>query len=105
MKKMSVVLGLLLAVLVMGCGIYESDGFDYKQLSSIERGIDVYKRQAWGVALGAVGGAGVCAGFPYLPQLLSGSGGLEASQDDGCSHVQLSDTGGDYRCFPHLRCV
>lgn len=57
---------------------------------------------AWGVALGALGGAGVCAGFPYLPQLLSGSGGLEVSQDDGCSHVQLSDTGGDYRCFPHL---
>ena len=54
------------------------------------------------LALGAVGGAGVCAGFPYLPQLLSGSGGLEVSQDDGCSHVQLSDTGGDYRCFPHL---
>lgn len=26
MKKMSVVLGLLLAVLVMGCGIYESYG-------------------------------------------------------------------------------
>ncbi len=48
------------------------------------------------------GGAGVCVGFPYLPQLLSGSGGLEVSQDDGCSHVQLSDTGGDYRCFPHL---
>ena len=43
-----------------------------------------------------------CAGFPYLPQLLSGSGGLEVSQDDGCSHVQLSDIGGDYRCFPHL---
>ena len=40
--------------------------------------------------------------FSHLPQLLSGSGGLEASQDDGCSHVQLSDTGGDYRCFPHL---
>ena len=39
MKKMSVVLGLLLAVLVMGCGIYESYGFDYKQLSSIERGM------------------------------------------------------------------
>lgn len=36
---MSVVLGLLLAVLVMGCGIYESYGFDYKQLSSIERGM------------------------------------------------------------------
>ena len=30
---------LLLAVLVMGCGIYESYGFDYKQLSSIERGM------------------------------------------------------------------
>ena len=39
MKKMSVVLGLLLAVLVTGCGIYESYGFDYKQLSSIERGM------------------------------------------------------------------
>ena len=39
MKKMSVVLGLLLAVLVMGCGIYESYGFDYKPLSSIERGM------------------------------------------------------------------
>ena len=39
MKKMSVVLGLLFAVLVMGCGIYESYGFDYKQLSSIERGM------------------------------------------------------------------
>lgn len=38
-EKMSVVLGLLLAVLVMGCGIYESYGFDYKQLSSIERGM------------------------------------------------------------------
>ena len=36
---MSVVLGLLLAVLVTGCGIYESYGFDYKQLSSIERGM------------------------------------------------------------------
>lgn len=43
MKKMSVVLGLLLAVLVMGCGIYESYGFDYKQLSSIERGMS-FKR-------------------------------------------------------------
>ena len=39
MKKMSVVLGLLLAVLVRGCGIYEGYGFDYKQLSSIERGM------------------------------------------------------------------
>lgn len=39
MKKMSVVLGLLLTALVMGCGIYESYGFDYKQLSSIERGM------------------------------------------------------------------
>lgn len=38
-EKMSVVLGLLLAVLVTGCGIYESYGFDYKQLSSIERGM------------------------------------------------------------------
>ena len=44
MKKMSVVLGLLLAVLVMGCGIYESYGFDYKQLSSIERGVYHFRR-------------------------------------------------------------
>ena len=29
------------AVLVMGCGIYESYGFDYKQLSSIERGMSL----------------------------------------------------------------
>ena len=67
-----------------------------------DKQLDELGSLAWGVALGAVGGAGVCAGFPYLPQLLSGSGGLEVSQDDGCSHVQLSDTGGDYRCFPHL---
>lgn len=45
MKKMSVVLGLLLAVLVMGCGIYESYGFDYKQLSSIERGMSF--KEVW----------------------------------------------------------
>ena len=34
---MSVVLGLLLAVLVMGCGIYESYGFDYKKVDEFNK--------------------------------------------------------------------
>lgn len=50
----------------------------------------------------AVGSTGVCAVFPYLSQLLPGSGGAEVSQDDGCGHVQLPDIGGDHYCFPRL---
>ena len=48
MKKMSVVLGLLLAVLVMGCGIYESYGFDYKQNGMIHptTGLPITSHQA-----------------------------------------------------------
>lgn len=39
MNKVSVLLLLLLAVSVSGCGIYSQYGFNYKQLSSIERGM------------------------------------------------------------------
>lgn len=39
MNKVSVFLLLLFTVLVTSCGIYNNYGFDYKQLSSIERGM------------------------------------------------------------------
>ena len=89
---------------------FNQDDFPYLT-AELGGGVQVTKHRrpiATGTDIGAMSltklgsGVGVCAGFPYLPQLLSGSGGLEVSQDDGCSHVQLSDTGGDYRCFPHL---
>lgn len=39
MKKVSVILLSLLAVLLSSCGIYSSYGFNYQQLSSINRGM------------------------------------------------------------------
>lgn len=39
MNKVSVFLSLLLAILLSSCGIYNHYGFDYKQLSSVERGM------------------------------------------------------------------
>lgn len=39
MNKVSVFLLLLLVILLSSCGIYNHYGFDYKQLSSVERGM------------------------------------------------------------------
>lgn len=43
MKKLSMILLLLFAVLATSCGIYGNYGFNYEQLSLIERGMDFKK--------------------------------------------------------------
>ena len=69
-------------------------------VSSVMGCADVCRCLERRVALDGMGGTCICAYFPYLSQLFSGSYRIEVPEDYRCRYLQLSDIGSDHGCLP-----